>query len=122
MLSEPKRFQQGTKTVHRFVSLNHTLTAHLATLSFLLQTEKNLFRWNQLQAVIDLTQQYLQQSMALLEEQPLLQKPDHIAIKQMNERVSLLLEKRRQEIASSQEASNSIHRRFIKRRNPWYGT
>lgn len=99
MLSEPKRFQQGTKTVHRFVSLNHTLTAHLATLSFLLQTEKNLFRWNQLQAVIDLTQQYLQQSMALLEEQPLLQKPDHVAMKQMNERVTLLLEKRRQEIA-----------------------
>lgn len=98
MLSEPKRFQQGTKTVHRFVSLNHTLTAHLATLSFLLQTEKNLFRWNQLQAVIDLTQQYLQQSMALLEEQPLLQKPDHLAMKQMNERVTLLLEKRRQEI------------------------
>ena len=100
MLSEPKRYQEAAKTVHRFVSLNHTLTAHLATLSFLLQSEKNQFRWNHLKEVIDLTQHYLQQAISLLsDEKALLPNPDHDAIKKMNEKVGLLLEKRRAEIA-----------------------
>lgn len=103
MLSEPKRFQQGAKTVHRFVSLNHTLTAHLATLSFLLQTEKNPFRWDHLKAVIELTQQYLQHTISLLSvNETIGATPDHGAIKQMNEKVGLLLEKRRSEIATGE--------------------
>lgn len=101
MLSEPKRFRSGAKTVHRFVSLQHTLTAHLATLSFLLLTEKNSFRWHQLQDVITLTLQYFNNAIVVLStpEQDIL-KPEHIAIKQMNERVATLLEKRKAEIVA----------------------
>jgi len=100
MISEPKRHQQGIKNVHRFVAINHTLISHLSSLSYLLQTELNTFRSPGLLPVIDNTRQHFKNAMLnLLNQKETVQKPDSIALKTINEKVQILLEKRKLEIA-----------------------
>lgn len=100
MISEPKRHQQGIKNVHRFVAINHTLISHLSSLSYLLQTELNTFRSPDLLPVIDNTRQHFKNAMLnLLNQKETVQKPDSIALKTINEKVQVLLEKRKLEIA-----------------------
>ncbi len=100
MISEPKRHQQGIKNVHRFVAINHTLISHLSSLSYLLQTELNTFRSPDLLPVIDNTRQHFKNAMLnLLNQKEAVQKPDSFALKSVNEKVQILLEKRKLEIA-----------------------
>jgi uncharacterized membrane protein (TIGR01666 family) len=100
MLSEPKRYRQGIKNVHRFVVINHTLISHLSSLSYLLQSELNNFRSQDLKPVIDNTELYFKNAIHMLSMEPeQVQKPDSSGIKHMNEMVQVLLDKRKFEIA-----------------------
>ena len=103
MLSEPKRYRQGVKNVHRFVVINHTLTAHLATLAYLLQTGLNKFRSPQLMPLVQNTQLYFKNAIHVLSLQPeKMQEPDLDSLKILNEQVDALVEKRKMEIANGQ--------------------
>ncbi len=100
MLSEPKRFRQGVKNVHRFVVINHTLISHLTTLSYLLQTALLKFRSTDILPVIQNTQLHFKNAVLILSDaQASIQKPDGSGLKIINEKVNELLEKRKMEIA-----------------------
>ena len=101
MLSEPKRFRQGTKFVHRFVVLNQSLTSHLATLSYFLQAKHIPFRSDALFSVTKHTRLYFSNIIKVLNEtNELLPQPDHSSLDIVNEQVALLVEKRKDEIAA----------------------
>lgn len=103
MLSEPKRHRQGIKNVHKFVSVNHTLISHLATLSWYLQTTKVAFRSIHLTPIIEATTRYFKTAENLLvdpnEMIVLLPQPDLSAIQ---ETVNTLVEKRKIELVNGE--------------------
>ncbi len=99
MMTEPKRFRQGLKNVHRFVSLSHTVVSHITSLSYLLQTERNSFRSPDLVPVVENTRIFFKNAItALTIGTTELQKPDGTALKQINEKVQQLLDQRKVEI------------------------
>lgn len=103
MLSEPKRYQQGIKNIHRFVSINHSLVSHMSSLSYLLQTELNHFRSQKLLPVIDNTRLYFKNTVHQISEQPeKIIKTDSTCLKPINELVVTLLHARKEEIAAGQ--------------------
>ncbi len=99
MLSEPKRYQAGIESIHRFVVLNHTLTSHLATLSYYLQSRNNTFRSGDLLPVIENTRLHFSNSTHFLngEEGASIQ-PNKGPLKMINQYSQELLEKRKVEI------------------------
>lgn len=103
MLSEPKRHRQGIKNVHKFVSINHTLISHLATLSYYLQTHKIPFRSAHLMPWIEATTQYFKTAENLLatpkESTALPPEPDLSALQAM---INTLVEKRKTELINGQ--------------------
>jgi uncharacterized membrane protein (TIGR01666 family) len=103
MLSEPKRHRQGTKNVHKFVVLNHTLVSHLATLSYLLQTKRFSFPAADFIGLIHNTKLYFNNSINILEQNnEQLREPDLDNLKTLNEKIAALVEKRKTEIANGQ--------------------
>jgi len=100
MLSEPKRHQKGIENIHRFVVLNHTLSSHIATLSYYLQTMENVYRSPAFEPVINDTVQNLSNSIAALENR----KTDMVtttqkqSLRALNEQTEILMGKRRQEL------------------------
>ncbi len=103
MLSEPKRHRQGIKNVHKFVSINHTLISHLATLSYYLKTHKISFRSSHLLPWIEATTQYFKTAENLLatpnESTVLPPKPDLSALQAM---INTLVQKRKTELMNGQ--------------------
>ncbi|MBC7937766.1 MAG: FUSC family protein [Rhizobacter sp.] len=100
MLSEPRRFRQGIKNIHKFVVLTHNLTSHLATLSYFLQAKQNLFRSADLLPVTQQTRLHFHNSIKLLnEEEGELVKPDNSHLRKVNDGLSILVEKRKAEVA-----------------------
>lgn len=99
MLSEPKRFQKSTEATYHFVVLNHTLTSHLATLSYYLSVRKNPFRSNDIITVIENTELHLHNAIKYLEEnEDEILNPDKAGLKKLNEYAAGLLDKRKDEI------------------------
>ena len=102
MLSEPKRFRQGVKYIHRFVVLNHNLTSHLATLSYFLQAKHNPFRSADLLPVTQQTRLYFSNTIKMLKDEPVTSTPDKSPLRKVNEQLALLLEKRKAEVAAGE--------------------
>lgn len=103
MLSEPKRFRQGIKNIHKFVVLNHNLTSHLATLSYFLQAKQNPFRSADLLPVTQQTRLHFSNTIRLLNEQEgELAKPDNSYLRKVNETLATLVEKRKAEVAAGE--------------------
>ena len=100
MLSEPKRHQKGIEYIHRFVVLNHTLTSHIATLSYYLQTMENVYRSPAFEPVIKDTVQYLTNAIAALEHKDIAASTtsQKQSLRELNEQAELLMEKRRKEL------------------------
>ena len=99
MLSEPKRYQQNVQHIHRFVSINHAVIAHLASLSYLLQKELNSFRSVELMQVIEVVKISFDNAIAILSGQHnLIQQPDDNPMKKLNEKIQVLLAARKLEI------------------------
>jgi len=103
MLSEPRRHRQGIKNVHKFVVINHTLISHLATLSYLLQTNKVSFRSADLLPWIDAAVIYFETAAKQLSapgnKAELPTTPDLSALQ---EKINSLVDKRRSEISQGQ--------------------
>lgn len=100
MLSEPKRFQKSTETIHQFVVLNHTLVSHLATLSYYLNVKKNKFSSAELLPLIENTELYFNNAIHQLEQKKdLIVAVDKLASKELNELTDHLLDKRKKEIS-----------------------
>ncbi len=103
MLSEPKRHRQGTKNVHRFVVLNHTLVSHLATLSYLLQGARFNIPPADFIGLVHNTKLYFNNSIHILQQQSdKVRDPDLDNLKTLNEKIAALVEKRKTEIANGQ--------------------
>jgi len=100
MISEPKRYQDNMEAIHRFVVLNHTLSSHMATLSYYLNELNNKFRSPDLLPVIENTRLHFKNAIHYLDGST-----DHIILpnkgplKKMNEFAREILEKRKEEIA-----------------------
>jgi uncharacterized membrane protein YccC len=100
MLSEPKRYQRGIENIHRFVVLNHTLTSHIATLSYYLNVRLNKFRSPALIPVIENIRLQLSNAIHYLEaEEDAIIKANKGPLRNINEYTDELLERRKQEIA-----------------------
>jgi len=100
MLSEPKRYQKGIESIHRFVVLNHTLTSHIATLSYYLNVRLNKFRSMSLVPVIENNRLQLSNAIHYLEgDETGVIKANNGPLKTINEYTTELLEKRKHEIS-----------------------
>ena len=100
MLSEPKRYQKGIESIHRFVVLNHTLTSHIATLSYYHNVRHNKFRSPALIPVIENNRLQLSNAIHYLELTDVaIIKANKGPLKNINEYTNELLEKRKGEIA-----------------------
>ncbi|MEO6404794.1 MAG: FUSC family membrane protein [Ferruginibacter sp.] len=102
MLSEPRRQRQGIKNVHRFVVINHTLISHLATLSWLLQTNKVKFRSVDLLPLIQNTEQYFSHAGKLLSLNAIPATLPEQDTKPLQEKLKQLIEKRKTEIMNGE--------------------
>ncbi|MBK7883676.1 MAG: hypothetical protein IPJ81_07620 [Chitinophagaceae bacterium] len=103
MLSEPKRFQKGIKTIHKFVVLNYMLTSHLATLAYYLNISLNNYRSKELLPVIENTSLYFDQAIHCLQSgDGILAKPSAQVLNSLNEYAASLLDLRKQEILKGQ--------------------
>ncbi len=102
MLSEPKRFQKGIESIHRFVVLNHIFTSHLATLSYFLNSGRHNFRSQNLLPVIENSQLYLSNAVLCLESKLIMEHPDKGPLKVLTEHAGKLLDQRKEEIAHGQ--------------------
>jgi uncharacterized membrane protein YccC len=100
MLSEPKRHQAGIENIHRFVVLNHTLTSHIATLSYYLKTMENVYRSPAFEPVIKDTVQYFTNATAALDRKEITgtTTSQKQSLRSLNEQTEILMEKRRQEL------------------------
>ena len=100
MLSEPKRYQEGIEGIHRFVVLNHTLTSHIATLSYYLNVRLNKFRSVALIPVLENNRLQLSNAVQYLEDgDAAIIKANKGPLASINEYTNELLEKRKTEIA-----------------------
>lgn len=100
MLSEPKRYQKGIENIHRMVVLNHTLTSHIATLSYYLNVRQNKFRSPELIPVVENNRLQLGNAMHYLEGQiASVIKPNKGPLQNINKYTDELLEKRKLEIS-----------------------
>jgi uncharacterized membrane protein (TIGR01666 family) len=103
MLSEPRRHRRGTKNVHRFVVMNHTLVSHLSTLSYLLQHSVIRLETGDFISLIHNTKLYFKNSLYVFSlEYDKIVDPDLSSVKLLNEKVSALVEKRKKEIINGQ--------------------
>jgi uncharacterized membrane protein YccC len=103
MLSEPKRHRQGIMNVHKFVSVNHTLISHLATLSWYLQTNKVTFRSTDLEPWIEATTHYFETANKLLNEpNEIIVLPPQPDLGALRQTINALLEKRKAELINGQ--------------------
>ena len=99
MLSEPRRHQKGLEYIHQFVVLNHTLSSHIATLSFYQRSTVNPFKSNEIGAVMNDTILYFEISIAILQnERPTNELPGKESIRHLNDQAGFLLERRKQEL------------------------
>ncbi len=113
MMTEPKRFRQGLKNVHRFVSISHSIVSHIASLSYFLQTERNTYRSTDVVPVVDSTKVFFRNAIGGLSASPAGQhKPDNAALKLINEKVQQLLDIRRQEITDG-ELETTIKKQLV---------
>lgn len=99
MLSEPKRQQKGIEDIHKFVVLNHTLSSHIATLSYYLKSSRDLYRSEDFKAAITDTITCFNISEKLLDLQPVVVSlPAKSSIEKLESISSTLLTVRQQEL------------------------
>jgi uncharacterized membrane protein YccC len=98
MLSEPKKKQKNTRLMHSFVVLNHMLTSHIATLSYYGKFADR-YSSKDFGPVINNITLKLSDAKAVLNEEPVREAAgDRLELHLLDERVNILLEKRREEL------------------------
>jgi uncharacterized membrane protein (TIGR01666 family) len=114
MLSEPRSQQKGITDMHEFVVLNHMLTSHIATLAYYVDPYAARYADPAYEPVIDDIVFRLEQAVALLSDQPPPVPPpvNKEALRVLNDRVNVLLERRKVEINGSVPADSEVRRRL----------
>ena len=101
MLSEPRRYQKGMKEFHRFVVFGYLLTSHLATVSYFMRLNKNLFRSGSLVPVKEGTEQNFAAALSILDgEQEGHREINEEGFEALQVSIDHLLQRRREEIAA----------------------
>ena len=98
MLSEPKRYQQGIKSIHSFVVLNYILLSHISTLSQYLNTRAASVRTINILPLIENTENHLGAGSDCLLGKNNVKFPDENEIEIKDEYYTALLEKRKSEV------------------------
>lgn len=104
MLSEPKSRQTDMEKVHRFVVLSHVLTSYIATLAHYLKMKTTAYDTKDFIKAAEDIEQYLTHAIACLNNDD--PTPETIinkeALRQLNDKVNKLLQKRKEEIQQGQ--------------------
>ena len=98
MLSEPKRFRKGVKSVHRFVVLNNILASHLSTLAYYLKLQVPTNKNELLQTVIESIQDLIIHAEKILNDQATEKLVNREGLNILNEKVHDYLKIRKIEI------------------------
>ena len=98
MLSEPKRFRKGVKSVHRFVVLNNILASHLSTLAYYLKLQVPTNKNELLQTVIESIQDLIIHAEKILNDQATEKLVNREGLNLLNEKVQDYLKIRKIEI------------------------
>lgn len=100
MLSEPKRKQKNIRHIHQFVVLNHTLTSHIATLAYYASSNIRKQPPEDYKPFIQAIIARLSRALSVLNgDVPLpTASADRESLRQMNDRVGRLTEKRKREL------------------------
>lgn len=114
MLSEPRSQQKSIAEMHQFVVSNHMLTSHIATLAYYVDPLAARYADPVYEPVIDDIVFRLEQSVAVLADQPPL-RPAPVnkeALRGLNERVNVLLERQKAEMEGLVPADSEARRRL----------
>src|SRR6185312_4102721 len=114
MLSEPRSQQKSITEMHQFVVSNHMLTSHIATLAYYVDPFAARYADPAYEPVIDDIFFRLEQTVALLSDQPPLWRMpvNKEALRLLNERVNVLMERRKAETDGVVPADGEARRRL----------
>ena len=101
MLSEPKKQQLSPNKMHQFVVLNHTLTSHIATLSYFLKRNTEVYKSESFSPVIIETSGLLEKAREVLNTNIKIRNEIAInknALIEINEEAQRLLDIRKDEV------------------------
>jgi hypothetical protein len=114
MLSEPRSQQKSITEMHQFVVSNHMLTSHIATLAYYVDPYAARYADPAYEPVIDDVVFRLRQTVNLLSDQPpLLPAPaNKEALRELNSRVNVLLERRKAEMDGTVPADREVRERL----------
>jgi len=114
MLSEPRSQQKSITEMHQFVVSNHMLTSHIATLAYYVDPFAARYADPAYEPVIDDISFRLEQTVALLSDQPPLSRTpvNKEALRLLNERVNVLMERRKAEMDGGVPADSEARRRL----------
>ena len=116
MLSEPRSQQKSITEMHQFVVANHMLTSHIATLAYYVGPFASRYAAADpaYEPVIDDIVFRLEQAVAVLADQPPLQRApvNKEALRVLNERVNVLLERQKAEMGGLVSADSEVRRRL----------
>ena len=112
MLSEPKSRQPHLKEYHQFVSANHMLTSHIASLSYYAQRFGTKYTQDEFLPMIKQVNRRFEQAIAVMNNQG-----DSIRIEKgtlpINKKVQQLLEQRKKEISTGVESDKESVRKIL---------
>lgn len=114
MLSEPRSQQKSITEMHQFVVSNHMLTSHIATLAYYVDPFAARYADPAYEPVIDDVIYRLEQTVNMLEDQPPLrrQAANKEALRVLNDRVNVLMERRKAEQDGRIPADSEVRQRL----------
>lgn len=114
MLSEPRSRQKSITGMHQFVVSNHMLTSHIATLAYYAGPYAARYADSAYEPVVDDIVCRLQRTVNLLQDKPpLVARPaNKEALRVLNDRVGILMERRKAEMEGTVPAGSEAPRRL----------
>lgn len=114
MLSEPRSQQKSITEMHQFVVSNHMLTSHIATLAYYVDPYAAKYADSAYEPVIDDIVTRLEQTVDLFQDKPPLAPPpaNKEALRVLNDRVGILMERRKAEMEGAVPAGSDAPRRL----------
>lgn len=100
MISEPKSQQHGIEMLHQFVVLNHMLTSYIATLAHYIEVQKIPYTPDEFLKVAEEIAQLFDNAITCLNNENVAEQTitDKSSLRQLNDKVNLLLKKRKEEL------------------------
>lgn len=99
MLSDPKSKQKNSKQLHQFVVLNHTLTSHIATLSYYVKPAAEKFASADFEPLIKMVIARLEDAEKIIGDIPANSiAPEELPANIIQQRLQQLMQARRQEL------------------------